>query len=413
VSESKCIKVLSNGSQKNDLIISFVSLSGMQMLQLSTAVPKNEYSTEELIEAFPCRLPDGVKQNVLNLGVSKRHLISPVASTSKKETIISEKELVNLCLEACEDAVEKSNIPIKDVGYFIAAYDANPFLCPGLSHLLIRKLGFNPYIKHVNVQGMACAAFTKALELAVDHLSTHPHDNVLLCTSGVNSYWLINQLRGLTDVMGIHEIGLIKDESRRQMELRKWIATMEFFLFGDGVAGCVMAREGDGLSVNKVIDVTNFGENDYLAGYARIAALNEPFKFGFCSHLDKKLPKLGVEYTALAVEKLLGKNAETVMKNAKKWAIHTGSEKILNMMTEHYKIPREKIKESYEVLDEYGNLSGASLPFILERIVSETKFSKGDIILMLGFGWGFSASACILEFQKQHGRSDRFKPIRK
>ncbi|MCK4424140.1 hypothetical protein KAU93_00525 [Candidatus Bathyarchaeota archaeon] len=373
----------------------------MQILQLSTAVPETEYSTEELIEAFPCRLPDGVKRNVLNLGVSKRYLVSPV-SASEKEKIISEKELVDLCLEACEDTLEKAHVSIKDVGYFIAAYDANPFLCPGLSHLLIRKLGFNPYIKHVNVQGMACAAFTKALELAEDHLATHPKDNVLLCTSGVNSYWLINQLRGLRDVMGIREIRLIKDESRRQMELRKWIATVEFFLFGDGVAGCIVAREGDGLSINKVVDVTNFGENDYLAGYARIAALNEPFKFGFYSHLDNKLPKLGVEYTALAVKKLLGKNAETTMKTAKKWAIHTGSEKILDMMTEHYEIPHEKIKESYEVLNEYGNLSGASLPFILERMVSENKFSQGDIILMLGFGWGFSASACLLEFQKQH-----------
>ena len=374
----------------------------MQILQLSTAVPKNEYSTEKLIEAFPCSLPASVKQNVLNLGVSKRYLIDPIASTYKREIIISEKELVNLCSETCGDTLEKADISIKDVGYFIAAYDANPFLCPGLSHLLIRKLGFNPYIKHVNVQGMACASFTKALELAEDHLATRPHDNVLLCTSGVNSYWLINQLRGLKDVMGIREIRSLKNESKQKMELRRWIATMEFFLFGDGVASCVIAKEGHGLSVNNVVNVTNFRENDYLAGYARIAALNEPFKFGFYSHLGKEIPKLGVAYTALAIKKLLGKNAETVMNVAKKWAIHTGSEKILNMMTEHYKIPHEKLKESYEVLNEYGNLSGASLPFILEKIVSENKFSKGDIILMLGFGWGFSASACMLEFQKQY-----------
>ncbi len=373
----------------------------MKIKQLSTVVPENVYSTEELIEVFPCRLPDGVKQNVLSLGVSKRYLITPTKSTCEKETIIGEQELVNLCLKTCQDTLEKADLSIKDIGYFIAAYDASPFLCPGLSHLLIRKLGFNPYIKHVNVQGMACASFTKALELAGDHLANHSDDNVLLCTSGVNSYWLINQLRGLKDVMGIRRINLIKNMRKRKMELRKWIATMEFFLFGDGVASCVVEREGDGLSVNKVIDVTNFRENDYLAGYARIAALNEPFKFGFYSHLDKKLPKFGVEYTALAMRKLLGKNAETIMKDAKKWAIHTGSEKILNMMTEHYKIPRIKIKESYQVLNEYGNLAGASLPFILEKIVSENEFSNDDIILMLGFGWGFSASACILEFQKQ------------
>jgi len=374
----------------------------MQILQLSTAVPKNEYSTEKLIEAFPCSLLASVKQNVLNLGVSKRYLIDPIASTYKREIIISEKKLVNLCSEACQDALEKADLSIKDVGYFIATYDANPFLCPGLSHLLIRKLGFNPYIKHINVQGMACASFTKALELAEDHLATHPHDNVLLCTSGVNSYWLINQLRGLKDVMGIHQIKLIKDKRKQKMELRRWIATMEFFLFGDGVASCVIAKEGDGLSVKKVVNVTNFRENDYLVGYARIAALNEPFKFGFYSHLGKEIPKLGVEYTALALKRLLGKKAETVMKTAKKWAIHTGSRKILNLMTEHYGIQPEKLKESHEVLNEYGNLSGASLPFILEKIVSKNKFSTGDIILVLGYGWGFSASASLLEFKKHH-----------
>ncbi|MDH5460060.1 MAG: hypothetical protein OEY95_03770 [Candidatus Bathyarchaeota archaeon] len=372
----------------------------MQIQQLSTAVPKNEYSTEKLIEVFPCQIPEGVKRNVLNLGVSKRYFISSAASSSKKETIINEKDLVDLCFEACGDAVEKADLSIKDIGYLIATYDANPFLCPGLSQLLIRKLGFNPYIKHVNVQGMACASFTKALELADDHLATHLHDYVLLCISGVNSYWLFNQVHGFRDLMEIRKINAIKNKSKRQMELRKWIATMEFFLFGDGVAGVVVAREGKGLSVSKVVSVTNFRRKDYLAGYARIAVLNEPFKFGFYSHLGKEIPKLGVEYTTLAIKKLLGKNAENAIKAAKKWAVHTGSRKILNLMAEHYRIQPEKLKESHEVLREYGNLSGASLPFILEKIVSENKFSKGDIILMLGYGWGFSASACSLEFKK-------------
>jgi 3-oxoacyl-[acyl-carrier-protein] synthase III len=34
----------------------------------------------------------------------------------------------------------------------------------------------------------------------------------------------------------------------------------------------------------------------------------------------------------------------------------------------------------------------------LEKMFSENKISKGDIILVLGYGWGFSASACLLEF---------------
>jgi len=372
----------------------------MQILQLSTALPKNEYSTENLIEVFPCQLPEGVKQNILNLGVSKRHIIKHADSPLKHETILSEKDLVNLCHESCEKTIKKANLSIEDIGYFIMTYDQNPTLCPGLSQLVTRKLGFNPYIKHVNLQGMACTAFTKSLELAGDHLAAHPEGHVLICISGVNSYWFYNQVRGIKDVTETSKIKLIKDKDKRQMELRKWIATMEFFLFGDGVASLIAARNGNGLSINKIVEITNIGKKDYLAGYGRLAALNEPFKFGFHSHLEKEIPKLGVKYTSLALKKLLGKNAGNTIKTAKKLAVHTGSEKILNSIAEHYRIQHEKLKESYEVLRGYGNLAGASLPFILEKIVSGNKFSKGDIILTLGYGWGFAASACLLGFKK-------------
>jgi 3-oxoacyl-[acyl-carrier-protein] synthase III len=43
-------------------------------------------------------------------------------------------------------------------------------------------------------------------------------------------------------------------------------------------------------------------------------------------------------------------------------------------------------------------LSGASLPFILEKIVSHGELDEEDIILMLGYGWGFSASASLLRY---------------
>jgi len=372
----------------------------MQISQLSTAEPKNTYSTEELMEGFPCQIPEGVKQNVVNLGISKRHLVNPVDLSSKPKDVLGEKALVDLHVEACEQSFERADLTTNDIDYFVAAYDASPFLSPGLSFLLARKLGFKPYIKHVNIQGMACAAFPRALELAEDHLSRYPKDHVLLCMSGVNSYWFSNQVRGMEDVMEINKIGLLKDKGKRQTELRKWIATMEFFLFGDGVASAIVANNEDGLSVGKIVSVTNLKMKDFFAGYARLVPLNEPFKFGFESYLDKDLPKLGVQYTSVALRKLLGKNAGDKLDAIKKWAIHTGSKKILHKMSEYYHIADEKLEESYKVLTEYGNLAGASLPFILERIISENDFSKNDLISTLDFGWGFSASACLLEFQK-------------
>ena len=308
---------------------------------------------------------------------------------------MSESAVVNLCLEACEDAVESAGLSVEDIGCFVVSYDVNPFLCPGLSQLLTGKLGFDPYIKCINVQGMACAAFTKALELAENHLAAHPDDSVLLCISGVNSYWFHNQVKGIDSISGIEQINKMKDKARRQMELRKWTAAIEFFLFGDGAAAAIVANGGEGLVVRKIVDVTNLGKRDYLAGYARLSALNEPFKFGFYSHLDKKIPELGIKYTDVALKRLLGEDSAEITKAAK-WAIHTGSKKMLDAIAEHNRIRSEKVTESHEILREYGNLAGASLPFILNRIASEKKGSEDSVILMLGYGWGFSASAALL-----------------
>jgi predicted naringenin-chalcone synthase len=369
----------------------------MHILQLSSALPKKEYTTEELIDAFPCKLPEGVRQNILNLGVSKRSFINHASASSNSEKPLSETGLVDLCVEACKSVIRKVNIPVKSIGYFIAAYDVNPILSPGLSQLLVRKIGFNPYIKHVNAQGIASTAFPKALQLAEDHLAVHPRDNVLICVSGVSSYWFQNQVHRVKDVEEISRISQIKDRNKRQMELRKWIATMEYFLFGDGVAAAIVANDGEGLAVKKTVEVTNVGIKDYLAGYARLVVLPETFKFGFHSHLGKEIPKLGVKYTGLALKRLLGKNIENTIKVSRKWAVHTGSQKILDALAEHHRIAAEKLEESHEALREHGNLSGASLPFILERIASAGKLSEGDIILMLGYGWGFSAAACLLE----------------
>jgi predicted naringenin-chalcone synthase len=374
-----------------------VTLTAVHVLQLSSALPEDEYTTEEMIDTFPCKLPEGVRQNILNLGVSRRSFVERVSVGSKSEEVLSEAGLVDLCVDACGSVINKTGIPIKKVGYFVAAYDVNPILSPGLSQILVRKIGFDPYVKHVNAQGIASTAFPKALQLAEDHLATHPKEYVLICVSGVSSYWFQNQVRGMKNVTEISRISEFNDRWKRQVELRKWIATMEYFLFGDGAAAAIVANEAEGLAVRKTIEVTNVGEEDYLAGYARLASLPQPFKFGFHSHLDKDIPRLGVKYTDMALKKLLGKDAENTIRTCKKWAVHTGSQKILDALAKHHGLRREKLAESHEVLRTHGNLSGASLPFILERIVSMHKLSRSDVVLMLGYGWGFSAAATLLE----------------
>jgi predicted naringenin-chalcone synthase len=366
----------------------------MNILQISTALPKNEYTTEQLIETFPCSLPSAVIENVLNLGVSKRAFVFDKTSRPNSS---DESGLIDLCVDACKNAAEESGVTIDRIGYFVTTYDANPVLSPGLSQLLVRKVGAGPYSKHVNVQGVASTAFPKALQLAGDHLAANPKDKVMICVSGVNSFWFQNQVNGIGSVQEVSQASKIKEENKRQHELKKWIATMEYFLFGDGAAAVIVANSDEGLAVRKTVEVTNLEDTDHLAGYAKLVHLPEPFKFGFHSNLGKEITALGVKYTSAALERLLGRNSAAAIRKSKKWAVHTGSQKILEALAESHGVGLEKLKESHEVLKHHGNLAGASLPFILERIVSAGGLSKSDTILMVGYGWGFSAAASLLE----------------
>ena len=371
----------------------------MRLLQLSTAVPSHRYLTKEMMELFPQELPGELKQNILNLGVAARYFVHPIDFSLKSELTPNNGEpVVDLNVIACRRALESSSLCPKDIDYLIVAYDSSAFLCPGLSNILLSKLGFKPNIKHVSIQGMACSAFARAIQLAEDHLARFPQSYVMLSLSGVNSYWFYNQVRGLKDIKGINEIRALQNDDLRLQELRKWIATIEFFLFGDGSACAIVANQGDAPQVTDIISITNIRQSDYLAGYAKLTRLKGPFKFGFYSNLNKNVPELGLEYTRVVLEKLSHGKDAGFEAGAKKWIVHTGSKRILDQIAHSYSIDYEKIRDSYDVLADYGNLAGASLPFILEKIMHEGKLSNGDYAIMLGFGWGFNANAGLIIF---------------
>lgn len=373
----------------------------MRLLHLSTAVPEQKLSTKALLTRFPCDLPEDVKRNIHHLGVSSRHLIEHGDLRAKSEAMMREESVLRLCSKACTRVVEDAGFSLKELDYLITTYDASPILCPGLSQPLARRLGFEPYIKQVNIQGVACTAFSKALELAEDHLARNPNDHVLICISGVNSYWFYNQVRGLKRVLEMGQIKTVKDVEQRQREMRKWIATIEFFLFGDGVASLIVAREGRGLSLDKKVEVVNLKDGDHLAGYTQLSTLVEPFTFGFWPHLAKEIPTLGLQYVQVVLQRLFGGAMLQSMRDVKKLAVHTGSKKILELITANYQIPPGKLRESFHVLDRYGNLAGASLPFILHEITSKKGLTEGDRLLSVGYGWGFAASACSFTFKNQ------------
>ena len=64
--------------------------------------------------------------------------------------------------------------------------------------------------------------------------------------------------------------------------------------------------------------------------------------------------------------------------------LHTGSHKIIEAFKERYNLEENQIESSRYVLENFGNLTGCSLPFVLQHT---KKFEKA---LMIGISMGAS-----------------------
>ena len=68
-----------------------------------------------------------------------------------------------------------------------------------------------------------------------------------------------------------------------------------------------------------------------------------------------------------------------------KWAVHPGGRKILDVVKENLKLSDDKMANSYQVLNDHGNMSSPTILFILELIM-EAPPEPGEKIFAIGFG---------------------------
>jgi len=49
-------------------------------------------------------------------------------------------------------------------------------------------------------------------------------------------------------------------------------------------------------------------------------------------------------------------------------------------------------------VQKYGNTSSASIPILLDELVRDNKIARGDLIVMSGFGSGFTTGSLLMKY---------------
>jgi predicted naringenin-chalcone synthase len=254
------------------------------------------------------------------------------------------------------------------------------FFAPGLDVELITRLGLRPDVQRTHVGFMGCHAAFNGLAAARNIVRASPGEGgarvllvcVELCTLHFAYGW----------------------------DPEKLVANA---LFADGAAACVVASDGVAQERGEArVGREAGGEGRWrlqetaslLLGGSREAMTWKIGNFGFEMTLSATLPALiGQRVGAWCSGWLQAAGLE--VGDVERWAIHPGGPRILSAVRDALSLSGEDLMASGEILREHGNMSSATVLFVLKRLLLQGQ--TGDRCVAIGFGPGLMAEGMLLE----------------
>lgn len=193
---------------------------------------------------------------------------------------------------------------------------------------------------------------------------------------------------------GIYQTGMLIGADCLS-KLTDWTDRGTCVLFGDGAGAAIIKAEERGL-VHMVMGADGT-KGSVLSCVSRTGG----------SFLNGKTPEIGYmfmdgqEVFRFAVKKVpecvhqLLDEADTDIEDIKYFVLHQANYRIFESVAKRLKQPIEKFPMN---IDRYGNTSGASVPLMLDELNREGKLSRGDKIVLAGFGGGLTWGAALLEW---------------
>ena len=228
---------------------------------------------------------------------------------------------------------------------------------PGLDFDIIHHLGLSPSVQRTFIGFMGCYAAINALKMADYIVRAEPSARVLV----LNLELCTLHLQETPDLEQI----------------------LSFLLFADGCAASLIAADPQGLAIDSFLAV-NLPDTSHLITW-RIR------DGGFDMQLSGKVPA--------EIKRTLKESGAQVMRNRDPlsidlWAVHPGGRTILDSVEEGLGLPAESLRFSRNILARYGNMSSATVMFVLQRVLAAAQ--SGQQGCAMSFGPGMTAE--ILHF---------------
>ena len=266
--------------------------------------------------------------------------------------------------QAAEECLQRAGLRPDEVDLIITV-SCTGFMIPSLDAHLINLMGFRSNVRRMPFTELGCAAGAMALGRAADYLKAHPGGNVLIISV---------ELPSLTF-------------QRKDISQANLISSI---LFGDGAAAVLVSGKGEKGPKILVSETYTFPDSLDAMGF-------DLRDSGFHILLSKDVPEMiGAKIRGL-VHGFLERHGRK-QEDIKGWILHPGGARLLGNVEKELGLCKCDTQPSWDILSNVGNLSSATILFILQEWLEKRPLKSGEYALAAAFGPGFSAEFLLLQW---------------
>lgn len=348
----------------------------MFILGVGTAAPPQRYAQAEGWEAV--RESDTYhaldnrarallrKVLTLNNGIATRHLaldrLEEVFDLSP-DTLHARfaANAPRLATRAAQQALANSNSTATEIDALLIS-TCTGYLCPGLTSYVSQNLGLRPDALLLDLVGQGCAAALPNLQTAQALLASGRADRVLsVCVEVCSAAFYLDNDPGVL---------------------------ISACIFGDGAGAAVLSRSA---GPNRKLQW--LGSRSLLVPKDRDLLRFECRGGMLRNILALQVPALAAEHVEAVLQTEFA-SRKMDRKSITGWVIHPGGRDVLRAVQDRLQLAEADLKWSAEVLREYGNVSSASVFFVLEEALKDS--APGGHWWVSSFGAGFSCHGALI-----------------
>jgi predicted naringenin-chalcone synthase len=334
-----------------------------RILAVGTAVPPKRFDQATVLRLFG--YTDPLRRSFfLNSGIAGRHLYLTAAEPRPEDVdelaARFQEASVHLGTEAARTCLAAAGMDVGEIDFLVTT-TCTGRLVPSLDAHLIRTLGLRNDVQRVHVGDTGCASAMVALQQAHNYLRAFPGRRALVVAAEVCSatYYL-------------------DDEAE---------TAVANAIFADGAGALLLGTEGPGIRI---------------PGHRTLIRSEYLDRMGFTFPGGRHRVLLSPDVRRIAPE-MMEELAEALLKehglgraDVRFWVLHSAGRRVIENAQTRLGLSDDDVAFSREVLRHRGNMSSATVLFVLEKVLASGQPRPGDVGLMLALGPGFAAEGALL-----------------